>query len=251
MNSVYKVSPFFLLFFFFYNSGVFAQFVPSRYEVGINVGTLIYQGDLAKGDLGYTRSLKPAVSLWASRSFDDYFSLRANVLRGAIGADESTYSSPAWRRHRNLAFSSSVTEFSALLVWDMFGKTYREGMHRFSPYLFIGAGLTVLNVKRDWSRFDTVYFPSKTAAYIGLSEDTLHKVPSILPVIPAGAGFRYMISNHFYLNAEATYRISQSDYIDGFKYSGNPKKNDHYYGVSIGVSYRFGRDLTSCPKVVL
>lgn len=231
------------------NNRLCAQFKPSKFEIGINAGTLIYQGDLSASNLGYTKSLKPSIGIWASRSLDDYLSLRANIVRGAIGADESTYSSPAWRRHRNFVFSTSVTEFSTMLVWDLLGKTYREGMHRLSPYFFIGAGFTILNVKRDWSRFDTTYFNSKSSAAIGLGADTLHKTPWIVPVIPVGAGIRYMLTNHIYLNVEGTYRFTGSDYVDGFKYAGNPKRNDQYYGVSIGASYRFGSDRMDCPKV--
>ena len=226
-----------------------AQFKPSKFEIGINAGTLIYQGDLSVGDLGYTKSLKPSVGVWASKSLDDYLSLRANIVRGAIGADESTYARPAWRRHRNFAFSTSVTEFSTTLVWDLLGKTYREGMHRLSPYFFIGAGFSILNVKRNWNRFDTSYFNSKSSAAIGLGIDTLHKTPWIVGVIPVGAGIRYMLTNHIYLNAEGTYRFTGSDYIDGFKYAANPKTNDHYYGITIGASYRFGSDRMDCPRI--
>jgi len=228
-----------------------AQFISSKFEIGINAGTLIYQGDLSTSVAGYTKSLQPAIGIWASRSLDDYFSLRANLLRGEIGADESTYSSPAWRKHRNLKFSSSVTEFSTVLVWDLLGKTYREGMRKFSPYFFVGAGFAILNVKRDWSRFDTSYFRSKSTASIGLGVDTLHKTPGTVPVLPVGIGFRYMLTNHLFLNAEATYRITASDYIDGFKYSGDATRNDHYYGFSIGASYRFGSNKEDCPKVRL
>jgi len=228
-----------------------AQFTPSKWEIGINAGTLIYQGDLSESSLGYTRSLKPSVELWVSKSLDPYFSIRANLLHGSIGADESTYSTPDWRRHRNLTFNSSVTEVSAELVWDLNGKTYREGMHRFSPYFFAGAGFAVLHINRNWSRFDTTYFDSKSAAALGLGKDTLHKAPAFIPVIPVGAGLRYMVSNRIFINAEATYRITSTDYIDGFSFTGNPGKNDHYYGLTLGVSYRFGWNGISCPKIPL
>jgi hypothetical protein len=249
MNPIFRaiITP--LLIFAVCSNRLCAQFTPSKFEIGINAGTLIYQGDLSASALGYTKSLKPSVGIWASKSLDDYLSLRANIVRGAIGADESTYASPAWRRHRNFAFSTSVTEFSTVLVWDLLGKTYGEGMRRLSPYFFIGAGFTILNVKRDWSRFDTSYFNSKSSAAIGLGIDTLHKTPWIVGVIPVGAGIRYMLTNHIYLNVEGTYRFTGSDYIDGFKYAGNPKRNDQYYGLSIGASYRFGSDRMDCPKV--
>jgi hypothetical protein len=60
-----------------------------------------------------------------------------------------------------------------------------------------------------------------------------------------------MVTNRIFINAEATYRITASDYIDGFSFSGNPVKNDHYYGLTLGISYRFGWNGISCPKVLL
>ena len=228
-----------------------AQFTPSKWEIGINAGTLIYQGDLSESSLGYTKSLKPSVELWVSKSLDAYFSIRANLLQSSLAADESTYSTPEWRRHRNFKFSTTVTEVSAELVWDLNGKTYREGMHRYSPYFFVGAGIALLHINRNWSRFDTTYYNSKSATALGLQMDTLHKTPTLLPVIPVGAGLRYMVTNRIFINAEATYRITSSDYIDGFSFSGNPEKNDHYYGLTLGISYRFGWNGLSCPKILL
>jgi hypothetical protein len=251
MNLGYKISIATVLIIGLDQERTIAQFIPGKYEFGINAGTLIYQGALAESVLGYTRSLKPAIGVNASESLDDYFSFRVNLVRGEIGADESTYSSPAWRRERNFEFSSSVTELSTELVWDLFGKTYSEGFHRLSPYFFAGAGLTVLNVKRDWSRFNRVYFNSKSQASIGLGIDTLHKPPGIIPVLPLGAGLRWLLSNHIFLIAEGTYRLTDSGYIDGFKYATDPSRNAHYYGISVGMSYRVGRNLTSCPKVNL
>ena len=251
MNSIHRTKIVIIFFIILASQKTFAQFTPSKWEIGINAGTLIYQGDLSESSFGYTNSLKPAIELWVSKSLDPYFSIRANLLQGFLGADESTYATPDWRRHRNLAFNSSVSEVSAQLVWDLSGKTYREGMHRFSPYFFAGVGFAILHINRNWSRFDTTYFNSKSPAAIGLGMDTLHKTPGFLPIIPVGVGMRYMVSNHIYINAEATYRIFSSDYIDGFSYAANPAKNDHYYGLSLGVSYRFGWYGISCPKIPL
>ncbi|HEY2350436.1 MAG TPA: DUF6089 family protein [Puia sp.] len=228
-----------------------AQFTPSKWEVGINAGALVYQGDLSESPFGYTKSVNPSVEVWVSKSLDAYFSIRANLLQSSLGADESTYAAPEWRRHRNFTFNTSVTEVSAEFVWDLNGKTYHEGMHRYSPYLFAGAGFAILHINRNWSRFDTTYFDSKSSTAQGLGMDTRHKTPTFLPVIPVGAGLRYMVTNRIFVNAEFTYRITSSDYIDGFSYSGNPERNDHYYGITLGLSYRFGWNAMSCPKQLL
>ncbi len=251
MNSIFSAKIAIVFIFMLAAQKTLAQFTPSKWEIGINAGTLIYQGDLSEGAFGYTNSLKPSVELWVSKSLDSYFSLRANLLQGWLGADESTYASPEYRRHRNLAFNTPVTEISAELVWDLYGKTYHEGMRKFSPYFFAGAGLAILHIDRNWSRFDTTYFNSKSTASIGLGIDTLHKTPDLLPIIPVGVGVRYMVSDKIFINAEATYRIFSSDYLDGFSYAGNPARNDHYYGLTLGVSYRFGWKGTDCPKIPL
>jgi hypothetical protein len=251
MNSILRAKIIIVFVLLLATQKTLAQFTPSKWEIGINAGTLIYQGDLSASNFGYTRCLKPSVELWVSRSLDPYFSIRVNLLQGSISADESTYSGPAWRTHRNLAFSSPVTEFSAELVWDVNGKTWREGMHRFSPYFFAGLGFSLLHVNRDWSRFDTTYFNYQSAAGHGLGIDTLHATPNIVPVVPVGVGLRYMVTNQIFINAEASYRIIPSDYVDGFSYVANPAKNDHYYGLTLGISYRFGSNGISCPKIPL
>ena len=249
MNLFCKIVFVLFLFFVSVNEKSFAQFIPSDYEIGINAGTLIYQGDLSKGNFGYLHGLKPAIGLYGAKSLNEFFSARVTMTVGWLGADESTYSSPAWTRHRNLKFSTPVFESSAQLVWDLIGKSYRYEKHRLSPYFFIGAGLSFVDVKRDWSRFDTTYFGPKSAAAIGLGIDTLHRTPRVIPVLPLGMGLRYMLTSQLALTGEITYRITPSDYLDGFSHAGDPQKKDHYYGISIGLSYRFGSDRMDCPKV--
>jgi hypothetical protein len=71
----------------------------------------------------------------------------------------------------------------------------------------------------------------------------------LIPVFPVGAGLRYQLSNSFALHAEAVYRFTLTDYLDGFKYSVNPDKRDSYYGLSVGISFRLGNNRFRCPEV--
>src|SRR4051794_40036997 len=90
-----------------------AQLNTSKYEIGLNVGTLVYQGDLSTSFKGEYRSLKPALQVYVSRMLDPYFALRANLLIGKVSADESKSSSPEWKQFRNFAFNTSMTELSS------------------------------------------------------------------------------------------------------------------------------------------
>lgn len=213
-----------------------AQFQSTPYEVGIQVGTLVYQGDLVTPNVGNLKSLHPSIGINVSKGLDPYFSLRANFLRGKLSANEADFATPAYRRQRNFSFSSSVTEFSGLLVFNPFGQNGRK----ISPYIFAGAGLTFLNVKRDWSKVDTTVFDNKSAVAMGLAKDTLTNPPRVIAALPVGAGIRYNISPQFSLNFEGMFRFIATDYLDGFKYAANPKNNDRYYGLSVGLHYQIG-----------
>ena len=231
------------------HSSVSAQINYSGYEIGVNGGTLIYQGDLTPKWYGYTKSIRPAIGLYASKSLDGYFSLRANFTRGRILADESKYSAPSWRQYRNFKFSTSITEFSALLVFNPFGQNNQYNFRRLSAYAFAGGGLTFLNVKRDWSRFNTTYFDTKSLATESLAADTVHTTPLVVGVLPLGVGLKYILSQRLALNAEGTYHLTSSDYVDGFSYKGQGQRHDNYYGISLGVSFLFGKDKYACPTV--
>ncbi|HEX8333794.1 MAG TPA: DUF6089 family protein [Segetibacter sp.] len=225
----------------------YTQVKLDGYEVGINAGTLVYQGDLSSGVYGNLKSLRPAVGIYVAKAINSYFKLRGTVVRGRIMANEADYSSPEWRQQRNFSFTTPVTELSVTAVFQPYGN--EQDFKRLTPYVFAGAGISILNVKRDWSRINTTVFDDKTAAMIGLGRDTLHKPSHVLPVIPIGVGLHYSITNKIGLTAEGVYRYTTSDYVDGFKYAGNPDRKDSYYGVSIGLSFLLGKDKYACPTV--
>lgn len=229
------------------HTSTIAQFSTSKYEIGLNAGVLAYQGDLSRSAIGDYKSLKPAVAVYVSRILDSYFSLRANLLIGKVAADETKYSEPFWKQHRAFKFNTSVTELSAALVFNPFGENNAANIRRLSPYIFAGLGMSFVNVKRDWSNLDKTFYDEKSWVQAGLASDSAHSLPNVLPVLPVGAGLRFAVSPQLYLHTEATYRFTATDYLDGFKYSGNPKNRDGYYGLAIGISYRIGG--YKCPKV--
>lgn len=221
-----------------------AQLKVSNYEIGINAGSLIYQGDLSKSILGDYKSSRPALGIYVSKALDPYFSLRASLLAGKVAANDSKYQSPLWKQYRNFNFSSTITELSTSLVFNLFGEG--SDYRKLSPYVFAGAGVSFTNIKRDWSKVNTSVYDSKSSLMVGLAIDTVHSLPKVLPVLPVGIGLKYALSRQFALSAEATYRFTTSDYLDGFSYSANSSKRDGYYGISLGISYKLGG--YKCPK---
>lgn len=229
------------------HSSSIAQFSTSKYEIGINAGTFVYQGDLSRSWKGDYKSLKPAIGLYVSKTLDPYFAIRANLYAGKVAANDADYSTPAWKQLRAFNFSTFITELSTNVVFNFLGDNGAESSHRISPYVFAGAGVAFLNVKRDWSHLHRLAYDSKSDLQAGLAIDSAHSLPKVILVLPVGVGLRYIISSQFALNAEATYRLTTTDYLDGFKYAANPAKRDSYYGLSLGLSYRLGG--YKCPRV--
>ena len=225
----------------------FAQSDNPKYEFGANLGFLVYQGDLTPEKLGSFKTQKLSFGLHASRLLSSSFSVRANLAFGKLKGDDARYDNPEYRQQRNFNFTSPVVELSGQFVWNITGSNYAD--KGFSPYLFAGAGVSFLKIKRDWSNVNTSYFPPETSEiWAGIAADSAHNLPRVIPVIPVGAGVKYFITPQWAVNAETSYRIAATDYLDGFSQAANPDKKDKYLGYSVGLIYRTGKqNRLACP----
>lgn len=227
-----------------------AQTEPPFYEFGLNLGRMVYQGDLTPSPIGSFRTSRTSFGLSAAKILRMGFSVRAAFAHGGLAGNDGIYSSPAYRQQRNFRFSGPVNELTGQLVWSYPGvPRYGKG---FSPYLFVGAGLALMKLRPDASAFNAEYFGTEAAQIqAGLAADAAHGTPSVLPVAMAGIGMKYFFHQSWGLNLEAGYRTSFSDYLDGFSQSVNPALNDHYMNYSVGLLYRRGKKGPSldCPRI--
>src|SRR6187397_78631 len=238
----------FIFTFFIANSQ--SSLIP-KYEIGVHLGTFIYQGDLTPNDLGAFNTMKPGFGISATRNINSLYAIRFQFLRGSLKGDDATYDNPAWLQQRNLNFKTPVTELSLQVVRNIIGLIPNEaGIINFSPYVFAGLSYSFLKIKRDWSNFNYSHFAGETSVINGLTEDINHKVPKGIVSIPIGLGVRYGISEKLSFSLEGTYRILYTDYLDGFSEAANPDLNDHYHTLMAGLIYSFGkRNRFDCPKI--
>jgi len=230
-------------------SSLHAQINVPKHEIGFGAGIFVYQGDVTPEAAGAFKSPGFAFNLLYNRILSHSFSLRTNLAHGKLMADDVNYDSPEWRQHRAFRFGSRVTEISELLVWNILGNNYGD-RKIVSPYLFGGVGISALSVNRDWSRINYDYFAGEPSLFEGLAADSTHSLPGTIAVIPVGVGLRYPVTNKISVMAEASYRFTFSDYIDGFSKSSNPDKNDYYSNISLGIIYTFGkRSALDCPVI--
>ena len=225
-----------------------AQSNIQKFQFGINAGTFVYQGDLAPSALGSYRTLRPALSLFAAKFLGSTFAIRGNFAFGGLRGNDAAYNQPEYRQHRAFNFRSPVLEFSGIAEWNVLGRNYKS--RGFAPYVFVGAGISFVRISRDYSNFDTEYFPPTAEIFAGLNADIQHSTPRVLLVMPAGAGVRYYFSERIGISAETMYRVMSNDFLDGFSQAANPAKGDHYYSHTIGAVYRIGKKNTlDCPVV--
>ena len=245
-----KSNCFLILFYLIVFSGINnlnAQIKWSDLDYGAHIGTLIYQGDLTPARIGYTKCIRPMIGFNIAKSVSPFVSLRANVDFGSILANDAKYSSPSWKQLRNFNFSTSVTELSLHGIYNFQGENDENNFSRLQAYIFGGAGISFLKIKRDFSKFNRTVFDAKSPVAIGLALDSVHKLPGIIPVIPMGAGLKYFINKSWSLTSEFTYRLLFTDYLDGFKYAADRNKNDSYYGLALGIVYRPSINKYRCP----
>ena len=253
MGSLLKATTAIILF-FSVNSSVNAQQGGYKWMIGINAGTMIYQGDLTPSALGSYKTPSFTFGISAGKILNSYFALRANAVFGKLRGDDAAYNNPSWRKSRNFNFTSPVTEFNAQLLWSPYGNNSHETGQRFTPYLFGGAGVSFVNISRDYSRMDTTVFVFSSKQQSGLKLDSAKNLPTTLLVLPVGAGVSYYLSPGWSLNYEFTFRYTVSDYLDGFSYAANPNQKDYYHTHTIGLVYRFGgsgggSDKLGCPAM--
>lgn len=193
--------------------------------------------------------MKPQLALHIYRKINTSFSARLNITRGKLYGDDAKYSNPDWRQQRNFNFTSPITEISLQGVWSFL----ENRSPRFSPYVFAGGGVAFMNIKRDYSNYNAGYFGENSSVANGLAADAATSLPRVIPVAPVGAGVRYYLNDRFSLIGETSYRLSFTDYMDGFSKSANPGKNDHYLSHSVGLVYAFGKKNKGlgCPTVKL
>ena len=246
MQALRKKSTGFIIVWSLLTQSITAQFYKDM-SIGLNAGAYIYQGDLTPDPLGSLKTPSMGMNLYAEKPLNSFLSARINISIAKLKGDDSKYASPSWRKQRNFMFTTPLKELSALLVWNILGRNYED--RGIMPYVFSGAGISFLKIKKDYSRLNGAFFGESPQIANGLLLDNAAGTPRKLLNIPVGIGARYPLSGRISLNMEMAYRFIFTDYLDGFSQSANPKRKDHYHSTSIGLIYKFGKtnNAIGCP----
>lgn len=218
------------------------------FEIGLHGGAYVYQGDLAPRTFGSLKTIKPGVGLSIAKPITPAFSVAANLNYAWLKGDDTRYDHPDYRAHRAFKFKGRVREVSLTANYY----PLHAMQPKLEPYLFAGIGANFRKATRDTTGFNPLYFSDADNITSRLAQDMAVNPSKPMLVIPIGMGLRFPISNSFMLNTAFNYRLSLTDYVDGYSLAANPGQNDHYYSLTVGLIYQRGalKGLLNCPSNV-
>ncbi|TAK29767.1 MAG: OmpA family protein [Saprospiraceae bacterium] len=219
----------------------FLAISQEKWEGGAFLGYSSYLGDLTVPTFTL-KGANPAFGIFIRNHISPRLALRMNLLYGNIEGSDLNYPE---LEARGASFTSSLIELSMLGEYEFFAHRRFTSDGRFtktwSPYIFTGAGLNVVNPK-------TNYGALKPSA--NLEKDQNANYSHAQFAIPIGGGIKFDLSRKVNLGVEWGMRLSFSDYLDGIKYAGNPNSNDILMFGGVALGFRFGDKDTDNDGVV-
>jgi hypothetical protein len=199
-------------------------------EVGIFLGTTLYQGDLSKDQITLSAT-KPGVGVLGRYYINPRLDIAAGLYLGWISGSDANYTSDRARLERNLSFQSVVVDLHGQIEYNILPYISNSKHYRFAPYLFAGLSVFYFN--------PTDTFNGTSYALQPLQTEGEAKYSLIQVAIPMGIGFKYSLGNFWNLGLELGLRKTFTDYLDDVsnKYPSSPDKSS----LSYDLGFKSGR----------
>ena len=249
------------------SNSCFAQ----RWEAEIMAGVSGYNGDLTE-QLFSPKSFGPSAGFNLKYNYNDIFIFRSGVMWGSVSADDKN-NHQADLKSRNLNFHTNIWEANLCLEVNLF----EPDLFRAYPYLFAGAGIFHFNPYTYDKDGKKIYLQPLGTEGQGLLAYPDRKPYSLTQFcLPFGGGMkinlnkkcdliyemagRVLFTDYFddvsktYINtqtlmtnrrpktAELAYRQTEAPFPSEGDIRGNPKVRDWYFGTSLKLLIRLGRE---------
>ncbi len=180
-------------------------------EIGFMGGGMYYLGDL--NQLKNFKNTRPTGSLFLRFNPNNRLNYRLNVTYGNVSGSDAQ-STIAYNQNRNLSFSSSITEVSALMEINFIPFVPGDKKKYYAtPYLIYGLGLFKMNPKATINGNTFELQPLGTEGQ-GSPLNSKKKYRLTQFAIPVGIGFKGNLSKRFILGFEFSIRKTFTDYLD-------------------------------------
>jgi hypothetical protein len=183
------------------------------FEVGPQIGGMIYTGDLDPKQFGQNyQNLRFTGGLFLKYNHNDYFNLRLNVAHGQIQGRDNL-ADQDWQLRRNLSFKSNITELSLLIENNIFGFSTNAAKDKiFTVHAFAGIGVFRFNPTTvyEGQRVELQPLGTEGQGLPGFEE----KYSLTQISIPLGVGIKFRLSERLSLGMEISSRFLFTDYLD-------------------------------------
>jgi hypothetical protein len=208
----------------------------TKFEIGLNIGTTFFLGDLG-GNAGIGKNSLKDVNLeltklmygiYFEKPVNNWLNVRADLNRTFIeGADNQIRTNgidELYRKQRNLDFRSRVWEAAIgaqiypLAIADNIFNFY-EYEPRLKPYLYAAVGVfnfkpqgSLTNASGTKTWYNLQPLRTEGQGMVEYPNSKPYKTTQIF--IPLGAGLKYDVSEKLNLSFEMLYRRTFTDYLD-------------------------------------
>ncbi len=199
----------------------------SKTELGANLGTSYYQGDINNSKLFYSPSM--AYGLIVKYNLNNYLSTSIKGYYGKLRGNDYDFNETQ-NQLRGASFSTGVIDISVQVEYNFLPFTssgyIKKNKNRFAPFVFLGVGGNFLLSSGGFENPIT---------------------------IPFGLGIKYNIFERLTLGLEWSYRKTFTDQIDGVLNVQDDENtpvihNDDWYSLcGVFVTYKLFRDKIDCP----
>ena len=191
--------------------GQFATYQPQA-EVGFGLGSSHYFGDL--NPEGALKPMSYSAEAFYQRYLGNYIGARVSASYISLKADDMDNKSAAYH-NRGLNFSNNLLELSLTGSFNFFRYAPGTKGHSFTPYVGLGVAGIYTNPYTKTDGGEKVYL--RKLGTEGQNSSTVHdgkKYGAVAVAFPLSVGVRQAISSKVNVFAEATYRLTKTDYLD-------------------------------------
>ncbi|WP_437918221.1 DUF6089 family protein [Sphingobacterium sp. LRF_L2] len=192
-----------------------------QWEIGGNVGTTGFMGDINPNNPFYFKSIGAGIHV--VHNFNPTWGVQASYqyahLTGSDLDDTDDY-----RRQRGQMFNNHVSELSVRANFNFFRFIAGRNVNKYTPYLFAG----IAGIKHNPYAF-TENGTKHSLEDLQLQED--NTVKKFAFAIPFGVGFKYNVRGPWSIGAELGYRIALNDNLDNIA-------NNYPYADQYPINYQ-------------
>lgn len=205
-----------LLSLLFFCSGV-ATLGAQSLEFGIKGGFSVYSGDLSPKEFGlYQEDMNFAGGLYLRYRPQPRYGIRVNGNFGRLSAEREVFALNENRESVQISrnFRSSLTEFNAVLEYDLFYIGDRES-NFLAGYIYGGVGVLSFNPEGEMDGVYTELQPLRTEAQ-GNGDPRYAATPYELTTVVGilGGGVRVRFAERIVVGLELGGRRTGTDYLD-------------------------------------